>query len=229
MGPRNDQPSHTTHEPPTIIEETPESQLPTLTAIIEITQNETQHTTNSPTNTIPNKVPHPIMDPTIDDFSTLTADEIDNQSTPDKNDFSDDIMDQSPAVTSDHPLQSKVKRPRETSSDSEDHLNNTTLTKQQRNSAIHVCRELHRYSFRDSNKLQNFNTDKKRRIISKAIFIDYDLSNEYMVNYSDSKTIRLYRKLTEKSVDIETLKSQTYNLKLTKNEKPNVLNITTRH
>ena len=153
------------------------------------------------------------MDLTIDDFPTLTADEIDNQSTPDKNDFSDDIMDQSPAVTSNHPLQTKVKRPRETSSDSEDHLNNTTLTKEQRNSAI----------------LQNFNTDKKRRIISRAIFIDYDLSNEYMVNYSDSKTIRLYRKLTEKRIDIETLKSRTYNLKLTKNEKPNVLNITTRH
>ena len=222
MGPRNDQPSHTTHEPPTIIEETPESQLPTLTAIIEITQNETQHTTNSPTNTIPNKVPHPIMDPTIDDFSTLTADEIDNQSTPDKNDFSDDIMDQSPAVTSDHSLQSKVKRPRETSSDSEDHLNNTTLTKEQRNSAIHVCRELHRYNFRDVDKLQNLNTDKRRRIISKAMFIelgDYDPSNEYIVNYSNSKTIRLYRKLTEKRIDIETLYSQIYN-QLTKNEKP---------
>ena len=33
---------------------------------------------------------------------------------------------------------------------------------------------------------------------------DYDTSNEYMVNYSDSKTIRLYRKLTEKRIDIET-------------------------
>ena len=44
--------------------------------------------------------------------------------------------------------------------------------------------------------------------ISKAMFIelgDHDPSNEYIVNYSDSKTIRLYRKLTEKRVDIETL------------------------
>ena len=40
------------------------------------------------------------MDLTIDDFPTLTPDEINNQSTPDKNDFSDDSMNQSPAVTS---------------------------------------------------------------------------------------------------------------------------------
>ena len=48
---------------------------------------------------------------------------------------------------------------------------------------------------------------------------DYDPSNEYVVNYSDSKTIRLYRKLTEKRINIETLYSQIYN-QLTKNEKP---------
>ena len=47
---------------------------------------------------------------------------------------------------------------------------------------------------------------------------DYDTSNEYMVNYSDSKTIRLYRKLTEKRIDIETY-WEIYN-QLTKNEKP---------
>ena len=202
--------------------ETPESQLSTPTAINEITQNETQLTKNSPTNTTPNNVPHPTMDLTIDDFPTLTPDEIDNQSTPDKNDFSDDSMDQSPAVTSNHPLQTTFKRPREATSDSEDHLNNTTLTKEQRNTAIHVCRELHRYSFRDVDKLQNLNLDKKRRIISEAMFIelgDYDPSNEYIVNYSDSKTIRFSRKLTEKRIDIETLYLQIYN-QLTKNEKP---------
>ena len=76
---QNDQPSHTTPESPTIIEETPKSQLPTPTAINEITQNETQPTTNSPTNTTPNNVPHPTMDLTIDDFPTLTPDEINNQ------------------------------------------------------------------------------------------------------------------------------------------------------
>ena len=215
---QNDQPSHTTPELQTITEETPESQLPIPTAINEITQNETQPTTN----TTLNNVPHLTMDLTIDDFPTLTTDEIDNQSTPDKNDFSDDSMDQSPAVTSNQPLQTTFKRPREATSDSEDHLNNRTLTKEQRNTAIYVCRELHRYSFRNVDKLQNLNTDKKRRIISKAIFIelgDYDPSNEYIVNYFDSKTIRLYRKLTEKRIDIETLYSQIYN-QLTKNEKP---------
>ena len=71
-------------------------------------------------------------------------------------------MDQSPAVTSNHPLQTTFKRPCESTSDSEDHFNNTTLTKEQCNIAMHVCRELHRYSFRDVDKLQNLNTNKKR-------------------------------------------------------------------
>ena len=48
---------------------------------------------------------------------------------------------------------------------------------------------------------------------------DYDPSNEYIVNYSDSKTIRFSRKLTEKRIDIETLCLQIYNQR-TKNEKP---------
>ena len=109
------------------------------------------------------------MDLTIDDFP---IDEIDNQSIPDKNDFSDNSMDQSPAVTSNHPLQTTFKRPREATSDNEEHLNNTKLTKEQRNSAIHACRELQRYSFRDVDKLQNLNTDNKRRIIFKAMSIE---------------------------------------------------------
>ena len=70
------------------------------------------------------------MDLTIDDFLTLTTDEIDNQSAPDNNDFPDDSVDQLPAVTSNHPLQTTFKRPREATSDTEDHLNNTTLTKE---------------------------------------------------------------------------------------------------
>ena len=95
------------------------------------------------------------MDLTIDDFSRLAQDEIDNKSTADKDDFSDDSVHPSPAVTSNHPLQTTFKRRREATSDSEDHLNNVILTKEQRNSAIHVCRELHRYSFHDVSKLQN--------------------------------------------------------------------------
>ena len=48
---------------------------------------------------------------------------------------------------------------------------------------------------------------------------DYDPSNEYVANYSDSKTIRLYRKLTEKRIDAEALYTQIYN-QLTKRDKP---------
>ena len=219
---QNDQPSHTTTESPTIIEETSESQLPTPPAINEITQKETQPTTNSPINTPPSNVLHPTMDLTADDFPTLTPDKIHNQSTPDKKDFSDDSMDQSPAVTSNYPFQTTFKRPREVTSDREDHLSNTSFIKEQRNSAIDVCRELYRYSFRNIDRLKKLNTHKKRRIVSKAMFIelgDYNPFSEYIVNYSDSKTIRFYRKLTENRIDIETLYSQIYN-QLTKNEKP---------
>ena len=34
---------------------------------------------------------------------------------------------------------------------------------------------------------------------------DYDPSNEYVINYTDTKIIRLYRKLIEIRVDVETL------------------------
>ena len=56
----------------------------------------------------------------------------------------------------------------------------------------------------------------------------YDPSSEYIVNYSDSKTIRRYRKLTEKRIDIEhyTHKYTTNSLKM---KKASVLNIATRH
>ena len=60
---QNDQPSHTTTESPTIIEETPESQLPTPPVINEITQKETQPTTNSPINTPPKQRPTPNYGP----------------------------------------------------------------------------------------------------------------------------------------------------------------------
>ena len=103
------------------------------------------------------------MDLTIDDFPTLTLGETDNQSTPDKNDFSDDSMNQSPAVTSNHSLQTTFKSPREATSDSEDHLSNPTLSKEQSNTAIHVSKELHRYSFRDVDKLQKFKYGQKAK------------------------------------------------------------------
>ena len=55
---------------------------------------------------------------------------------------------------------------------------------------------------------------KKRRIISKAMYIqleDFDPSNEYVLNYSDVKTIRLYRRLTENKIDPEILYLQIHN------------------
>ena len=45
-------------------------------------------------------------------------------------------------------------------------------------------------------------------IIPKTMFIElgnYDRSSGYTVNYSDSETIGLYQKLTEKRIDIEPL------------------------
>ena len=131
-------------------------------------------------------------------------------------------MDQSPAITSNKPIQTAFKRPLETASDSEDKPNTPTLTREQRNTVIQVCRELHKYSFRDVDKLQNINMDKKRRIISKAMHIqfgDYGPSNEYLSSYSDTKTVRLYRKLTENWINVEIFYLQIDN-QLSKQDKP---------
>ena len=123
----------------------------------------------------PNNAPHSTMDPTTDDpppppppththrhTHTHKPDQTDNQSIPDKNDIPGDPMDQPPAVTPNHHPQTPFKRPRKATPDSEDHPNNTTLIKEQGNSAIHTCRELHFHSIRDVDKLQNLNTDKKK-------------------------------------------------------------------
>ena len=101
-------------------------------------------------------------------------------------------MDQSPAVTSNHPLQTTFKRPRKASPDREDHVNNTSITKEQRNSAIRVFRELHRYNFRGVGKLQNLNTDKKKESSRRpcSLKLGNNSSNEYVVNYSHQKAIR---------------------------------------
>ena len=133
------------------------------------TENETQPTIKSPTNTTPNNASHPAIDPTIDDPATLTPDEINNQATPDKNDFSDDSIDQSPAVTSKHPLKTTFKRLPE-ATDSEGQLKNTTLTKEQRNIAIHVCRAPHHYSFRTSTNYKiQIRTKKKNHLQGHVI------------------------------------------------------------
>ena len=48
---------------------------------------------------------------------------------------------------------------------------------------------------------------------------DYDPSNEYVSKYSDTKTIRLYRKPTENRIDVETLYLKIHN-QLSKKDKP---------
>ena len=48
---------------------------------------------------------------------------------------------------------------------------------------------------------------------------DYDPSNGNVANFSDSKAIRIYRKLTEKWIDAETLYLQIFN-QLAKQDKP---------
>ena len=167
------------------------------------------------------------MELTIDEFPTLPSTtpkttQHDSQDTLDIGDFSDDSIEPSPAVTSAKPIQTSFKRPHNTTSDSEDNPNNSTLNCDQRNAVIKICRELHKYNFRDMDRLKNINMDKKRRIISKAMYIqlgDYDPSNEYITNYSDVKTIRLYRKLTENKIDIQTLYQQIHN-RLSKQGRP---------
>ena len=76
------------------------------------------------------------------------------------------------------PIQTTFKQPLESTSDSEEQAT-TEITKNQRNTVIKECRELHKHNFRDVDKLKNINMDKKRRIISKAMSIqlgDYDPS-----------------------------------------------------
>ena len=131
-------------------------------------------------------------------------------------------MDQWQAVANNKSIQTTFKRPLETASESEEKPNTTSLTKEQGNTVIQVCIELHKYSFRDIDKLQNTNMDKKGRRISKAMYIqpgDYDPSNEYVSKYSDIKTIRLYQKLTKNRINEEKLYLQIHN-QLSKQDKP---------
>ena len=167
------------------------------------------------------------MELTIDEFPTLPSTtpkttQHDSQDTPDISDYSDDSAEPSPGVTNAKPIQTSLKRPRETTSDSEDNPNNSILNCDKRSAVIKICRELHKYNFRDMDKLQNINMDKKQRIISKAMYIqlvNYYLSNKYIANYSDVKTIRLYCELTENEIDIETLYQQIHN-QLSKQDRP---------
>ena len=143
---------------PTVTEETPEDEIPT---------------TNNQSNDSTSPTLHLTMELTIDEFPTLSSTtpkttQHDSQDTLDIRDFSDDSVEPSPAVTSAKPIQTSFKRAHDTTSDSEDNPNNSTLNCDQRNAVIKICRELHKCNFRDMDKLQNINMGKKPRIISKT-------------------------------------------------------------
>lgn len=92
-------------------------------------------TTSDPT---PSEAPHPTMELTIEEFPTLPTKPKNITISHEQEDFSDNLMDQSPAVTSNRPIQTKFKRPHENTSKSEDHSTLTSLTREQQNSVIHV-------------------------------------------------------------------------------------------
>ena len=219
---------------PTIIQETPLSQMPpksthqiptneqpnTSTLLAE---NEAQVHNDTPTEQTQNTkdsiklAPHPTMDLTIEEFPTLPTQtpqpNTDTQERTDIADFSDDSVELSPIVTR-KLIQTTFKRPGNQTSNSEENQNITQLSIEQQNAVIKICRELHKYSVRDVDKLQHINMDKKRRIISKAMYIqlrNFDPSNECVLNSSDVKTIRLYRRLTENKIDPEILYLQIHN------------------
>ena len=79
-------------------------------------------------------------------------------------------MEPSPIITS-KLIQTTFKRPGNQTSYSKGNQNVTQLSIEQQNTVIKICKDLHKYSFPDVDKLQNISMDKKRRIISKAMYI----------------------------------------------------------
>ena len=152
--------NHQPQQPPslTIISETPVNKMPT---------------TNNEKNASSQQTPHPTMGLTIDKFPTLpsitTKIHPDTEDTPDIGDFSDDSVKPSLAVAHSKPIPTTFKRPRNTTSDSKDNPTTSTLNRDLRNAVIKTCRKLHKYNFREVDKLQNINMDKKRRIVLKAM------------------------------------------------------------
>ena len=169
-------------------------------------QNNKKHSTiETPTITITEltqDVPYRIMELTIDEFPTLPPKGLDTQTntqtTLEIGHLPGDSMNQLPAITYNQPVQATSKRPLETTSDSEDNPNTPTSTKEQQNTVIQVCRELHRCSFRD---LQNIDMGKKRRIISKAMYIehgDYDPSNDTLITVQTQKQFDFTKNILKK-------------------------------
>ena len=130
-------------------------------------------TTNNEKNASSQQTPHPTMEFTIDKFPTLpsitTKIHPDTEDTPDIGDFSDDSVKPSLAVAHSKPIPTTFKRPRNTTSDSKDNPTTSTLNQDPRNAVIKICQKLHKYNFREVDKLQNINMDKKRRIVLKAM------------------------------------------------------------
>ena len=98
---------------------------------------------DTPTTTMthpPTDPPHPTMELAIDEFPTLPTKPPLTHLNNDIEDteFSDDSMEQSPAITSKQPIQTAFKRLLETTSDSEDHSTTNLLTRDQNNVIIHI-------------------------------------------------------------------------------------------
>ena len=107
-------------------------------------------------------------------------------------------MNQLSAITYNQPVQTTFKRLLETASDSEDNPNTPASTREQQNTVKQVCRELHRCSFRD---LQNIDMGKKRRIISKAMYIelgDYDPSNDTLITVQTQEQFDFTKNILKK-------------------------------
>ena len=90
------------------------------------------------------RLPHLTMEVTKDQLPSLPSkapnNQINTQTTLGIGHFSGSSMDQSPAINSNKPSQTDF---------SEDNPNTPTLTTEQRNAVILVCRELQEYSLRD--------------------------------------------------------------------------------
>ena len=142
------------------------------------------------------------MELTIGEFPTLPSKGLDTQTntqtTLETGHLPCDSMNQLSAITCNQPVQTTFKRLLETASDSEDNPNTPESTREQQNTVIQVCRELHRCSFRD---LQNIVMGKKRRIISKAMYIelgDYDPSNYTLITVQTQEQFDFTKNILKK-------------------------------
>ena len=108
----NESPEDQTPNSPTIIDETPLSQMPSA----PYQPTSTIQTPTTDEETPDSHIPHPTMNLTINYFPSLLHRKQDKQPTnhtPEEGEFSDNSMVQSPAVIPKHPIQTTFKRPHE--------------------------------------------------------------------------------------------------------------------